>query len=112
MTVIVDQRIDPERFYEDCPATGLQNSAQLLPDGVKVAVVDNGAPENDVEARIIRGRILLLQNLTAEAIVDLESVVKARPALQTGRFLLGMAYYQARDLSRAEAELLAELADV
>src|SRR5688572_8451199 len=71
-------------------------------DYEKASALIDGAltrDENDFDARIIKGRILLAQNRTYQAIQELQKVTKARPALQMGRFLLGMAYYQAQDLS-------------
>jgi tetratricopeptide (TPR) repeat protein len=61
---------------------------------------------SDFEARLIKGRIFLEQNKPVDAIADLQKVVKTRPAFSLGRYYLGLAYAQARESQKAEAEFV------
>jgi len=59
---------------------------------------------NDPDVQFIKGRVLVAQKNTTEAIEVLQKVVKLRPLAAAGRFFLGSAYAQAQDFQRAEAE--------
>ncbi len=58
----------------------------------------------DVDAPLIKGRILRERTKVSEAIAQLQKVVKVRPLPAVGHFFLGVAYIQAQALPHADAE--------
>src|SRR5262249_26811350 len=61
----------------------------------------------DVEARLARGRALLGQHRTVDAVAELKKVATSRPIYASGRYYVGLAYMESADFEKAESELQA-----
>src|SRR5881409_107483 len=60
----------------------------------------------DADALLMKGRILLAQDKPGEAAVALQKHAKIRPRFASGRYFLGLAAVQTRDLRTAESEFV------
>ena len=65
---------------------------------------------SDLEALLVRGRIHLAKQETAEAIATFQRVVQVEPRLAAGHYNLALAQLQAGNAQQAKAELTAALA--
>src|SRR5205085_11875042 len=62
------------------------------------------ANPNSSDGLVLKGRVLLAQNKTQEALKELQQSVRNEPSSTVARYYLGLAYLQANDRLKAENE--------
>jgi tetratricopeptide (TPR) repeat protein len=79
-----------------------ENALELAEDAIKR---DGG----DIEARIVKGRALMGLRRNFEAVQELQKVATAKPTYAFGRYYLGVAHLDSKNVEKAESELMAAI---
>lgn len=102
---------DPSNAVASRRLAGIYLDQKKYDQAAAIADAALAKDADDVEARLIKGKVLLGAGRTADAVEELGKITAARPAHAAAHYYLGLAQIESRNLEAAAAELQAALAN-